>query len=146
MFYFVSSFVWSKIFAGSFHSQVKYPVCKTVIIKQIRMNILRCLLFTFSLTLSEGGAMKSLTETNKVANIFLYHLANVNIKWKKFHLEVKLFCFSYNNQISEKVADYPLSWSMSWRRNSLTRSKICRLLPAAILNPEISQMAQNRSN
>ena len=38
MLYFVSSFVWSKIFAGCFRSQVKYPVCKTVIIKQIRMN------------------------------------------------------------------------------------------------------------
>lgn len=49
-----------------------------VFIKQIRMNNLRCLLFTFSLTLSEGRAMKSVTETNKIANVFLYHLANVN--------------------------------------------------------------------
>ena len=30
LFYFVRFFVWSKIFAGCFCSQVKYPVCKTV--------------------------------------------------------------------------------------------------------------------
>ena len=30
------------------------------------------------------------------------------INEKKFHLEVKLFCFSCDNRIGEKVADYLL--------------------------------------
>ena len=32
----------------------------------------------------------------------------MSINEKNFHLEVKLCCFSYDNRIGEKVANYPL--------------------------------------